>query len=91
VRRSRLPDKCVIRRIIAVKKSDCCVVSSADSTSNFDSMPNKPNKRDNLLDVEPSDSDSSSTDWERGVLPDLFGRPRARYEGNDRSTVQYGG
>jgi len=54
-------------------------------------MPNKPNKRDNLLDVEPSDSDSSSTDWERGVLPDLFGRPRARYEGNDRSTVQYGG
>jgi len=42
MRRSRLPDECVIRRVIAVKKSDCCVVSSADSTSNFGSMLNKP-------------------------------------------------
>jgi len=78
VRRSRLPDECVIWCVTAVKKSDCCVVSSADSTSNFDSMPNKPTRRDNLLDVEPSDSDSSSTEWERGVLPDIISRPSMR-------------
>jgi len=68
----------VIRRVTAVKKSGCCVVSSADSSSNFDSMPNKPNKRRNLPDVEPSDSDSFSTDWERGVLPDIISRPSVR-------------
>jgi len=78
VRRSRLPNECVIRRVTAVKKSDCCVVSSADSTSNFDSMPNKPTRRDNLPDVESSNSDSSSTEWERGVLPDIISRPSVR-------------
>jgi len=75
IRRNRLPDACVIRRVTAVKRSVGCVVSSADSSSNFDSMPNKPNKRRNLPDVEPSDTDSSSSDWERDVLPAVISKP----------------
>jgi len=73
--RNRLPDECVIRSVTAVKKSGCCIVSSADSSSDFYSMPNKPI---NLPDVEPSDSDSSSTEWEHGVLPDIISRPSVR-------------
>jgi len=60
-----------------VKRSVVCVVSSADSSCNFDSMPNKPKKRRNVPDVEPSDTDSSSSDWERDVLPDVIGKPSA--------------
>ena len=72
ISKSHLPTASVIRRIVAVKRSVVSVDSSVVDLCKVDKMPNK---RRGQLNVEPSDSESSGSDWDNNVLPDVICKP----------------